>query len=399
MKLGFAAYFYFLLGSVLVSTPAVAVDPGVFDDRIVFGQSAALDGPAAELGRGMRDGIVAAFSSINREGGVHGRRLELKSYDDGYEPERAIANVERLINEDQVFALIGGVGTPTSNAVQPIAAAAGVPFLAPFTGAESLRDPSLGNVVNLRASYEQETEAWISYLVDGLELSRIAVLYQDDSFGRAGLDGVRRAMEMRGAEPVAEGTYMRNTRAVKRSLLKIRKAKPEAVVIVGAYEPSATFIRLARDLGLDPLFVNISFVGSSALAEELGDSGAGVIVSQVVPSPTDTSIPIVAEYRDALAALDPSLSPGFVSLEGYIAGRLVTAALEALGPDVTRKGLLDIFAAVGRFELGGLELSFGPDDNQGLDTVFLTVIDGDGGFSSVERTAPNVSTGANTTGQ
>jgi ABC-type branched-subunit amino acid transport system substrate-binding protein len=186
---------------------------------------------------------------------------------------------------------------------------------------------------------------------------------------------------------------------VKRSLLKIRKAKPEAVVIVGAYEPSATFIRLARDLGLDPLFVNISFVGSSALAEELGDSGAGVIVSQVVPSPTDTSIPIVAEYRDALAALDPSLSPGFVSLEGYIAGRLVTAALEALGPDVTRKGLLDIFAAVGSFELGGLELSFGPDDNQGLDTVFLTVIDGDGGFSSVERTAPNVSTGANTTGQ
>ena len=399
MKLGFAANFYFLLGSVLVSTPAVAVDPGVFDDRIVFGQSAALDGPAAELGRGMRDGIVAAFSRINRGGGVRGRRLELKSYDDGYEPERAIANVERLINEDQVFALIGGVGTPTSNAAQPIAAAAGVPFLAPFTGAESLRDSSLGNVVNLRASYEQETEAWISYLVDGLELSRIAVLYQDDSFGRAGLDGVRRAMEMRGAEPVAEGTYMRNTRAVKRSLLKIRKAKPEAVVIVGAYEPSATFIRLARDLGLDPLFVNISFVGSSALAEELGDSGAGVIVSQVVPSPTDTSIPIVAEYRDALAALDPSLSPGFVSLEGYISGRLVAAALEALGPDVTRKGLLDIFATVGSFELGGLELSFGPDDNQGLDQVFLTVIDGDGGFASVERTAPNVPTGANNTGQ
>jgi len=399
MKLGFAANFYFLLGSVLVSTPAVAVDPGVFDDRIVFGQSAALDGPAAELGRGMRDGIVAAFSRINRGGGVRGRRLELKSYDDGYEPERAIANVERLINEDQVFALIGGVGTPTSNAAQPIAAAAGVPFLAPFTGAESLRDSSLGNVVNLRASYEQETEAWISYLVDELELTRIAVLYQDDSFGRTGLDGVRRAMEMRGAEPVAEGTYMRNTRAVKRSLLKIRKAKPEAVVIVGAYEPSATFIRLARDLGLDPLFVNISFVGSSALAEELGDSGAGVIVSQVVPSPTDTSIPIVAEYRDALAALDPSLSPGFVSLEGYISGRLVAAALEALGPDVTRKGLLDIFATVGSFELGGLELSFGPDDNQGLDQVFLTVIDGDGGFASVERTAPNVPTGANNTGQ
>jgi len=378
--------------SALVASAATA-ESGVFDDRIVFGQSAALDGPAAELGRGMRDGILAAFSEVGRAGGVHGRRLELISYDDGYEPERAIANVSRLIDEDGVFAVIGEVGTPTSSAVQPITTAAGVPFLAPFTGAEFLRDPSLENVVNVRASYDQETEAWIAYLVDQLGLSRIAILYQDDSFGRAGLEGVRDALGKRGQELVAEGTYMRNTTAVKRALLDIRKAAPEAVVIVGAYQPSAEFIRIARGLGLDPLFINISFVGSRALAEALGAAGKGVVVSQVVPLPNDTTIPIVADYRRALAALDPALEPGFVSLEGYIAGRLTVAALEALGPDVTRQGLLSTIKDVGRFDLGGLELTYGPGDNQGMDEVFLTVLDSDGHFGAIDVPVPTVQAG------
>lgn len=276
----------FLVGaSVLAVTSAAWSESGVLDDRIVFGQSAALEGPAAELGRGMRDGILAAFNEIGQAGGVHGRDLELISYDDGYEPERAIANVLELIDERGVFAVIGEVGTPTSSAVQPITMDAGVPFLAPFTGAAFLRDPSLENVVNVRASYDQETEAWIAYLVDELGFSRIAILYQDDSFGWAGLEGVRAALDKRGTELVAEGTYMRNTTAVKRALLNIRKVEPEAVVIVGAYQPSAEFTRIAHSLGLDPLFINISFVGSQALAEELGAAGEGVVVSQVVPCP------------------------------------------------------------------------------------------------------------------
>jgi len=376
-----------IVASALVTLTANA-ESGVFDDRIVFGQSAALDGPAAELGRGMRDGILAAFNETSQAGGVHGRSLELISYDDGYEPERAIANVSRLIDDDGVFAVIGEVGTPTSSAVQPITTAGSVPFLAPFTGAEFLRDPSLENVVNVRASYDQETEAWIAYLVDQLALSRIAILYQDDSFGRAGLEGVRDALGKRGQELVAEGTYMRNTTAVKRALLDIRKAAPEAVVIVGAYQPSAEFIRIARDLGLDPLFINISFVGSRALAEALGAAGKGVVVSQVVPLPEDTTIPIVADYRRALAALDPALEPEFVSLEGYIAGRLTIAALEALGPEVTRQGLLSTIKDIGRFDLAGLELTYGPGDNQGMDEVFLTVLDGDGHFSAIDLPVP-----------
>jgi ABC-type branched-subunit amino acid transport system substrate-binding protein len=387
-----AARISLIVASALVAS-AVNAESGVFDDRIVFGQSAALDGPAAELGRGMRDGILAAFNETSQAGGVHGRSLELISYDDGYEPERAIANVSRLIDDDGVFAVIGEVGTPTSSAVQPITTAGSVPFLAPFTGAEFLRDPSLENVVNVRASYDQETEAWIAYLVDQLGLSRIAILYQDDSFGRAGLEGVRDALGIRGQELVAEGTYMRNTTAVKRALLDIRKAAPEAVVIVGAYQPSAEFIRIARDLGLDPVFINISFVGSRALAEALGAAGKGVVVSQVVPLPEDTTIPIVADYRRALAAFDPALEPEFVSLEGYIAGRLTIAALETLGPEVTRQGLLSTIKDMGRFDLGGLELTYGPGDNQGMDEVFLTVLDGDGQFSAIDLSVPTEQAG------
>jgi branched-chain amino acid transport system substrate-binding protein len=389
----------FVAALILAATSAVRAESGVYDDRIVFGQSAALDGPAAELGRGMRDGILAAFNEVNQAGGVHGRALELISYDDGYEPERAIANVSRLIDKDDVFAIIGEVGTPTSSAVQPMTTSAGVPFLAPFTGAAFLRDPSLTNVVNVRASYDQETEAWIAYLVDELGLSRIAILYQDDSFGRAGLEGVRHAMDKRGVALVAEGTYMRNTTAVKRALLDIRKANPEAVVIVGAYKPSAEFIRIARGLGLDPLFINISFVGSSALANELGADGAGVIVSQVVPLPQDTSIPLVADYRRALVAFDPGLQPGFVSLEGYIAGRLVIAALDDLGPDVTRQGLLATIRDVGHFDLGGLELNYGPGDNQGMDEVFLTALQADGTFGAVEHAGKALPSAETTGGQ
>ena len=351
----------------------------------MFGQSAAFDGPAAALGLGMREGILASFNEANAAGGVNGRRLELVSYDDGYEPEKAIANTKRLINENGVFALVGEVGTPTSNAAQPIATEAGVPFIGPFTGAAFLRNPSLGNVINVRGSYDQETEAWIEHLTTDLGVSRIAILYQDDTFGRAGLSGVSKAMEKRGMKLVAEGTYERNTTAVKTALLAIRKADPEAVVMVGAYKPCAEFIKLARRLKLDAVFVNISFVGANALAKELGEDGKGVVVTQVVPFPGDTSIPLVARYQKALKAANPDAQIGFVSLEGYMVGRLVVEALGKVKGPVTRAGLLSTIKEVGTFDLGGITLAYGPDDNQGMDQVFLTVIQADGSFKPVDR--------------
>jgi ABC-type branched-subunit amino acid transport system substrate-binding protein len=184
--------------------PAAAED-GVSSDTIVFGQAAPLEGPASALGLGMRAGILAAFEEINRAGGVHGRSLKLVSLDDGYEPDRSIAQTKKLIEEDKVFALIGPVGTPTSKAAQPIATAAHVPFIGPFTGAGFLRDPKLDNVINIRASYDAETEAWIKHLTEDLKVKKIAIFFQDDAFGRAGYDGVKKAMDKRGMQLVAEG--------------------------------------------------------------------------------------------------------------------------------------------------------------------------------------------------
>ncbi len=374
---------------LMLGSPAAShAEPGVSADKIVFGQSAAFKGPAAALGLGMRQGILAAFEEANAAGGVNGRKLELVSYNDGYEPNKAIENTKRLLEDDKVFALIGEVGTPTSKAAQPIASDMGAPFIGPFTGAEFLRTPYKRTVINVRASYYQETEAMVERLVEDLGISRIAILYQDDSYGRAGLAGAQLALDRRGMELVAEGTYKRNTVAVKRAVLAIRKGAPEAVIMIGAYKPCAEFIRVARKVGLESKFLNVSFVGSKALAKELGTDGQGVIVTQVVPFPEDTSNPLVASYQEALQVWNPEAESGFVSLEGYLVGRLTIKVLQELGASVTRESFLDKVAEIGNFDLGGVSLSYGPEDNQGMDQVFLTVIQSDGRFSAVDRLEP-----------
>ena len=355
---------------------------GVFADSIVFGQSAAFSGPTSELGSNMRLGILAAFDEANRRGGVQGRMLRLRSRDDGYEPEAASDNTHSLIAEG-VFGLVGAVGTPTSTAAEPVASAAGVPYIGPFTGAEFLRE-NRDFVVNLRASYFQETEEMVERLTTDLGFTRFAVLYQDDNYGNAGLTGMRRALGRRDMVLVAEGAYVRNTTAVKRALLDIREGNPQAVIIIGAYQPAATFIRWARRIGVNAIFVNISFVGSNALLNELGAAGEGVVVTQVVPFPGDTSVPVVARYHQALEAADPDASPGFVSLEGYLAGLLIVEGLDRTGPEPTRESFLETLREAGPIDLGGFEVEYGERDNQGSDRVFLTRIQA-GRFRAMER--------------
>ena len=354
--------------------------PGVLEDRVVFGQSAAFSGPAQGLGDGMRLGIAAAFEEANRNGGVHGRRLELVSYDDAYEPEAAIDNTQRLINSGDVFALIGAVGTPTSRSAVPVATAADVAYIAPFTGAAFLRDPEQTNVINLRASYNQETEEMVERFVSELGIERIGVMYQDDSFGRAGYNGARAALERRGMEAVSVGLYPRNTTAVKTGLLDLKRGDPEGVIVIGAYQPVATLIRWAREIQLDAVFVTISFVGSNALAQELGPDGAGVLTTQVVPFPTDADVPVVASYLDALSAYRPDAVPGFVSLEGYLAGRLAVAGLQSCGPTVDRDCFSERFASSEPIDVDGFILSYGDQDNQGSDQVFWSMIDSNGEY-------------------
>lgn len=365
--------------------------PGVFDDRIVFGQSAAFSGPAAQLGQGMHRGIMAAFAEANRNGGVNGRRLELVPRDDTYEPEAAIANTAGLIEEDGVFALIGAVGTPTSRSATPVAKEAGVPYIGPFTGAAFLRDAAqLPNVINMRASYNQETEEMVERLTTDLGIERIAVMYQDDSFGRAGYQGALAALERRGMEPVAVGLYQRNTTAVKTGVLDLRRGEPQGVILVGAYRPVAAAISWARYIGMDEVrFVTISFVGSNALAEELREhgpkGGAGVFVTQVVPFPSDESIPVVASYLQALSAHAADAVPGFVSFEGYLTGRLAIAGLERCGRAVSRSCFLEGFRSADPVDLDGFELQYGRGDNQGSDTVFLTMIHPNGDYVPIEN--------------
>ena len=362
--------------------------PGITDSEVWFGQSAVQTGPAAQLGIGMTLGINAAFEEANRNGGVHGRQLKLTTRDDGYESQYAFGHTAALVDSGQVFGMIGAVGTPTSMAASPVASADGVPFIGPFTGANFLRAEDLGNVVNYRASYYQETERMARSLTQA-GVKRVAVLYQDDSYGLDGLKGARQALKRRGLEPVASGYYTRNTSAVKRAAFQIVEAKPEAVIIIGAYEPTAAAIQLLRErLEPDPVFMAVSFVGSEALAKQLqadSDSLENIYVTQVTPLPDDLTSQAVVNYRAALSAHDPDATPGFVSLEGYLVGRMAIAGLQACGPDLSRKCFLDALRSAQAIGIDDISLQFGPKDNQGSDAVRLTVLGSDGNYRQVDK--------------
>ncbi|MFQ6548708.1 ABC transporter substrate-binding protein [Aestuariibius sp. 2305UL40-4] len=369
--------------AALLLASSVAAEQGVTDDSVTFAQVAALEGPAAGLGLGMKAGLEAAFAEANRNGGIHGRQIYLESFDDGYEPDKSIAQITQVIESDKYIGLIGPVGTPTTLVTQPIATEAEFPFIGPFTGAGFLRDASHGNIFNVRATYAAETEAWMQYLVDSLGMTNIAMLYQDDGFGYVGLDGVEKALDRRGMKLSAQGTYTRNTLEVTEALDTIEAANPEAVVMVGAYAPCAEFIKQAKARGMDPVFVNISFVGSNALSRELGEQGEGVIVSQVVPFPLNSSIPAIAEYQSSLLLSGMAAELGFVSLEGYLVGRLAVEALRNSGPKLTREKYLNSFNSLRSVDLGGIELVYDDGDNQGSDAVYLTRITDNGSFEAV----------------
>ncbi len=361
-----------LLALVISPWPAFAQQD---NGPIILGQSCALSGPAKNLGLEMRAGLLAAFAFINDLGGIGGRQVHLISLDDGYEPDKAVKNTIRLISEDDVFLLIGEVGTPTSKAVIPIIEEYKIPFFAPFTGAELLREPFRRYVINVRASYYQEMEELASYLIDRKKIERIACFYQNDSYGYAGLRGIERALARRGMQLVSKGSYERNTLAVMGSIKEIYQAEPEAVVLVGAYPACAEFIKLSKTK-VDPElgFYNISFVGTESLKQALGAYGENVIVSQVVPDPKKDSIPLIREYTDSMRRYQHDAPLSFTSLEGYIAGKLFAAIAQAVSGALTRESFISTMQEVGRFDLGGVVLQFGPDDHQGMDDIHLTSI-------------------------
>ena len=242
-------------------------------------------------------------------------------------------------------------------------------------------------MINVRGSYDQETEAWVEHLTDDLGVSRIAILYQDDTSGRAGLSGVMKAMEKRGMKLVAEGTYERNTTAVKMALLDIRKADPQAVKTWSAHGQTLRreFIKLAHRLKFNPVFVNISFVGYQCARTRTWRGWEGVVVTQVVPFPGDTNLPLVARYQKALKAGNPDAQTGFVSLEGYMVGRLVVDALEKVKDPITRAELLSMIKEVGVRSRGNYPCPTAETRTRAWTRVFFTAIQADGSLKPIDR--------------
>ena len=369
-----------LLGmlAIALAGSASAQTPGVTSRSILLGQSAAFSGPAAQLGIQMNIGTKAYFDHVNTQGGVHGRKIELKSRDDRYEATLCIENTKKFLEEDKVFALVSYVGTPTTGAALPIITEAKVPLIGPFTGAELLRSPVNRYVFNVRASYYDETEKIVEQLVSTGN-HKIAVFYQDDAYGQAGLKGVQIAMDKRSMKIVALGKVERNTIKVEDAVKSINAVQPDGVIMISAYTSIAEFVRDMKKAGSTTQFHNVSFVGSTALADALKDEGYGVAISQVVPFPWSPSVPVVKEYEEVMAKAGHT-DFNFSSLEGYLVAKVMVEGLKRAGKALTREKLVAALESMDRVDLGDFVVSFSPTNHSGSKFVDLTMIGRSGKF-------------------
>ena len=366
---------------------AQALEPDS-SNEIVLGMSTVLTGPAENLGKQMQEGVLVGLERSNRAGGVRGRKFRLIVLDDGYEPSRTAPNVRQLIEKDDVLGIIGDVGTPTATVAIPIANEQKTLFFASFSGGGILRkNPPDRYVINFRASYAEETARMIDALVEvaGLKPEEIAFFTQRDSYGNAGFDGGIAALKNHGLKEekdVLNVGYERNTLAVEDAVATLLVAEhlPRAVIMVGAYAPCGKFIKLCHEGGLHALFLNVSFVGSSSLAHELGKIDAPVIVTQVVPYPLDENVSIVRDYQTDLRAVDSSALPEFAGLEGYIAARILELALDKIEGQLTREAIVDALEKLGQFDIGlGEPLNLSPNEHQASHRIWSTILK-DGGF-------------------
>jgi ABC-type branched-subunit amino acid transport system substrate-binding protein len=382
--------------SVREATEGAPTIRGVTGNEIRLGISAPFTGSAKELGNQMKLGIQTAFNLINDSGGMHGRQLKLVAADDGYEPTRTAETMQELYEKKQVFGFIGNVGTPTAVVGLPYALERKMLFFGAFTGAGLLRrDPPDRYVFNYRASYAEETDAVVRYLVKvrGLRPEQIAVFAQQDAYGDAGFAGVAKAMRaLRGGNEgaILRLDYKRNTVDVDDAVARLRGHKPpiKAVVMVPTYRAAAKFIEKTRDIYPTMIYTNVSFVGSTALADELMLLGPryanGVIVTQVVPA-VDSYASAILKYKTALAKYFPGVPPDYVSLEGYVAGSLLLEGLKRAGPQLDTEKLVGALETVRDFDMGlGAPISFGPTEHQGSHKVWGTQLNEYGRYLTID---------------
>lgn len=373
-----------------LSTPKIDVSPvaenknkeaydakaGITDNEILIGSCAALTGPAQFLGTETITGAKAYLNYINDQGGVNGRKIRLISYDDGYEPTKAIECFNQLL-KDRVFAGSFFVGTPTAAKHAPMAESNRVPIVGLFTGAQLLRDPFKRYIINVRASYFDETKEQIDNLWNSLGMKKIAVIYQDDAFGVAVLEGVKSALKKYNSAPVGLGSFSRNTLDVDNGIAQARDANPDAVILVGAYASVAEVIKRSRRTGWKPLFITVSFVGSEALIKALGDDAEGTVITQVIPPYTSNELPAVNLYNKLLKKYSPDAQPNFTSFEGFVDAMVLVEGLKRAGKDLTRDKLISSIESIKDFDMGlgsNFKLNYSETSHQGFNQVINTVV-------------------------
>ncbi len=351
-------------------------------DTILFGTSLPLSGINKELGREVIQGANTYFSHVNARGGIDGKLISLIFYDDKYEPQNTLTNINTLINKDNVFSLFGFVGTPTTKKVLPIIINENIPFIAPFTGASFLRNSNFENIVNFRSSYKEEIEGIINHLYKTKQITKFAIFYQNDDYGEEGYIATIEALKKRNLTLVSEGTYKRNTLSIRHALHEIKSTKPEAIIIVGAYKPSAHFIKKARECCFnDVIFTPISFVNANALIDELNGDGTNILFSQTVPSYDDNSLKVVKEYAELLNFYYPKQKPSYASFESFLTAKLVVNAIRNTQGPLNRKNFLYNIKKLPNNSLGEIPIKY--KNTQLLNVTYLSTYK-NGKFESVK---------------
>lgn len=357
-------------GLSLFATAAASAEPA---GNVRLGQSLPLSGPLAELGREYRDGAVAYINWVNGRGGVHGRRIELITHDDAYVVERTVDNTKKLLGQEGVLALFGMFGTANYAAVLPLVNEQSIPSVAPYTGSDDLRAQRSPTTFWLRASYGDETEKIVDQLTT-LGINRIAVFYQDDAFGKAGLGGVEAALAKRKLKVHVTGVYDKTKNDVGEAVKAIGGADPQAVVMISTYKPTAAFVKQMRAAGRAPQFFALSVVGVKALNAELGAEAAGIAISQVVPFPENATAPIVREMRQLPAEMQPPAGVTYTTLEGFIAAKVMVEALRRAGPGASREKLVAALETMKDFDVGGFPVNYAGGSRLGSRFAEVTIV-------------------------
>jgi branched-chain amino acid transport system substrate-binding protein len=364
-----------ILTVVLAVGFSAAQTPGVSDSSILIGSCSALDGPAHFLGQQTVMGATVYLHAINDDGGVFGRKIQLLAFDDGYDPDKAPGCFKRMTKEG-VFALGFFVGTPTAKVYVPMAQEEKIPVVGLFTGAQMLYEPLKHYIINVRASYYDETREQVDKLWEN-NLRKIAVIYQDDAFGKTVLDGVKLALKKHNATTLAVGTFARNSVDIDSGLNAVMAARPEAVVVVGPYAPVAAVVKKAHAAGWRPQFTTVSFVGTEEFIKEAGADADGTIITQVIPPYDRVDYPTVALYRKYLAKYNPSTQPSFASFEGFVDAMVLVEGLKRAAKDITREKFIEGIESIHDMNVGlgpKLLLNYGPSDHKGFESVYPTIV-------------------------